>query len=226
MTTDTASRLSKSETVYRELRQRITAGRYNAGFRLVLDQIAREFGVSPVPVREALRRLEAERLVTFTRNVGAEVAAVDLDDYADAMQVLALLEGAATATSAPLLTPAQVGEAEAINRRMRALADSPGFDPREFSDLNQQFHVVLCQCCPNEHLARLWAEVGERVTLIRRNVFPFEPVRSTTSVDEHDGILALIKAGAPASEIEASARKHKLRTVRQFVENPPVGTRA
>ena len=220
-----APRLSKSETVYRELRSRITSGRYSAGYRLVLDQMAREFGVSPVPVREALRRLEAERLVTFTRNVGAEVAAVDLTDYADVMRVLALLEGDATASSAPLLTPAMVSEAEDINNRMRALADSPGFDPREFSDLNQQFHVVLCQCCPNDYLLRLWSEVGERVTLIRRNVFPFEPVRSSTSVAEHDGILALVKAGAPASEIQEAARKHKLRTVRQFVENPPVGTR-
>ena len=71
----TGGPLSKSESVYRELRSRIISGRYNAGYRLVLDQLAREMGVSAVPVREAIRRLEAERLVTFTRNVGAEVAA-------------------------------------------------------------------------------------------------------------------------------------------------------
>lgn len=219
------TRLSKSESVYRELRTRITTGRYTAGFRIVLDQVARELGVSPVPIREALRRLEAERLVTFTRNVGAEVAAVDLSDYADAMQVLALLEGSATAMSAPLLTPAQMQEAVDINEQLRVLAAGAGFDPREFSELNQQFHTALCQSCPNPHLHRLWGEVGERVTLIRRNVFPFEPTRSSTSVSEHDGILALIKAGAPAAEVESAARKHKLRTLRQFQESPPVGAR-
>lgn len=224
MNTDTA-RLSKSETVYRELRSRITSGRYVAGFRMVLDQLARELGVSPVPIREALRRLEAERLVTFTPNVGAEVAAVDVGDYAEAMHVLALLEGSATAVAAPHLTEGQLRDAFDINERMRVLAASPGFDPREFSDLNQQFHATLCQACPNEHLHRLWGEVGERVTLIRRNLFPFEPVRSGTSVAEHDGILALIGRGAPEEEIEAAARKHKLRTLRQFVESPPVGAR-
>ena len=66
--------LAKSELVYRELRGHILSGRYVAGYRLVLNQIARELGVSSVPVREAIRRLEAEKLITFTRNVGAEVS--------------------------------------------------------------------------------------------------------------------------------------------------------
>lgn len=220
-----APRLSKSEAAYRELRSRITSGRYTPGYRMVLDQLARELGVSAVPVREALRRLEAEHLVTFTRNVGAEVAAVDLSDYADAMQVLALLEGSATATAAPLLTPEQVQQATDINEQLRGLANGSGFDPAEFSDLNQRFHAVICQHCPNPHLLRLWTEAGERVALIRRNVFPFVLTRSSTSVAEHDGILALIKAGAAASEIEASARKHKLRTLREFQGSPPPGLR-
>lgn len=216
----TGGPLSKSESVYRELRSRIISGRYNAGYRLVLDQLAREMGVSAVPVREAIRRLEAERLVTFTRNVGAEVAAIDLADYADAMEVLAWIEGAATALSAPHLTKRQIDDAATTNDHMRSLAGG-NFDPRLFSDLNLQFHEQLCIACPNDHLLDLLHREWERVAVIRRNVFGFEPVRSQTSIGEHDHILDLVRSGAPADEIEQAARNHKLRSLRQFVEAQP-----
>lgn len=214
----TASTESKSELVYRELRSRIISGRYVAGYRLVLDQVAREMGVSPVPVREAIRRLEAERLVTFTRNVGAEVASIHVGDYADAMETLAYLEGAATSLAAPNLTAAQLAEATDTNEHMRSLARG-NFDPRLFTDLNQRFHTQLCIACPNEHLKELLTLEWDRVAIIRRNTFAFEPVRSQTSVGEHDKILELITHAAPAAEIEMVARNHKLRTLREFVQD-------
>lgn len=59
------------------------------------------------------------------------------------------------------------------------------------------------------------------MAVIRRNVFGFEPVRSQTSIGEHDHILDLVRSGAPADEIEKAARNHKLRSLRQFVEAQP-----
>lgn len=212
--------LSKSEQVYRELRSRIISGPYVAGYRLVLDQLARELSVSAVPVREAIRRLEAEGLVTFTRNVGAEVAAIDLADYADSMQALAWIEGAATALSAPHLAKQQVDDAATTNHHMRRLARGD-FDPKLFSDLNLQFHQQLTIACPNGHLLDLLHREWERVAVIRRNMFAFEPVRSQTSVGEHDHILHLVRTGATPEEIEHAARNHKLRSLRQFVEARP-----
>lgn len=210
--------MAKSELVYRELRSRIISGRYVAGYRLVLDQVAREMGVSPVPVREAIRRLEAERLVKFTRNVGAEVASIDVDDYADAMETLAFLEGAATALAAPHLTKRQISDATDTNEHMRSLSTG-NFDPRLFTDLNQRFHRQLCLACPNDHLKDLLDQEWDRVSVIRRNTFAFEPVRSQTSVSEHDRILELITSGADSTEIELAARQHKLRTRGEFVND-------
>ena len=92
---------SKSQRAYRFLRERIDDGRYVPGYRLVLAQIASELDVSVVPVREAIRRLEAEGLVTFERNVGAQVALIKETEYLHTMQTLSLVEGAATALSAP-----------------------------------------------------------------------------------------------------------------------------
>ncbi len=62
---------SKSEAAYATISERINNGAYSPGYRLVLGTIAEELGCSVVPVREAIRRLEAEGLVNFTRNVGA-----------------------------------------------------------------------------------------------------------------------------------------------------------
>ncbi|WP_199433687.1 GntR family transcriptional regulator [Qaidamihabitans albus] len=219
--TDTAAAgaraLSKSETVYRQLRERILTGRYSAGYRLVLDQLAREFTVSPVPVREAIRRLEAEGLVTFTQNVGAEVTGIDTADYTDTMQVLAYLEGAATALAAPHLDSTRLDEAAALNERMRALHGSD-FNPVRFTELNKQFHRLLCAPCPNRHLLDLLDREWHRMSLIRRSSFTFLPTRPAASVDEHEHVLDLLRGGASADEIEQATRAHTLRTMNAYLD--------
>ncbi|GAB2982541.1 GntR family transcriptional regulator [Amycolatopsis acidiphila] len=216
MSETAAPKLSKSETVYQELRGRILSGRYVAGFRLVLDQLARELNVSTVPVREAVRRLEAEGLVDFTRNVGAEVAGIDTADYADAMQTLAYLEGAATSLAAPHLSAERLAEAAELNEQMRALQGN-GFDPVRFTELNERFHRLLCDACPNRHLRELLGREWQRMSLIRRSSFTFVPGRSATSVTEHEQILRLLRTGTPADEVERVTRAHKLQTLSSYL---------
>ncbi len=208
--------LSKSERVYREIRSRILSGQYVAGYRLVLDQLARELAVSPVPVREAVRRLEAEGLVTFTRNVGAEVRGINAEDYTQTMQVLAYLEGAATSLAAPHLSDEELGEADALNAEMRRLQEHD-FDPVRFTELNERFHRLLCGGCPNEHMLELLRREWQRMSFIRRSSFAAMPTRSRTSVEEHAQILDLIRTGAPLDEVEKVARAHKLRTMNQYL---------
>ena len=69
--------LTKQERVYRAVRERILSGSYGPGFRVVIDALAEEFGVSALPVREAIWRLEAEGLVIYRPNAGAQVAPAD-----------------------------------------------------------------------------------------------------------------------------------------------------
>src|SRR5262249_20114039 len=89
--------VNKQERTYMILRDRIHSGSIAPLERLNIDALARELGVSPIPVREALRRLEAEGWVRFTPNVGAVVSPVDSTTWEQAMVSLAILEGAATA---------------------------------------------------------------------------------------------------------------------------------
>jgi DNA-binding GntR family transcriptional regulator len=83
--------VNKQERTYEILRDRIHNGAYPPMARLNIDALAREFGVSPIPVREALRRLEAQGWVQFKPNAGAIVSPVDATSWEQAMVALAIL---------------------------------------------------------------------------------------------------------------------------------------
>jgi DNA-binding GntR family transcriptional regulator len=202
---------SKSELAYGYIRAHIDDGRYVPGYRLVLGQIARELDVSVVPVREAIRRLEAEGLVTYVRNVGAQVALVKEAEYQHTMQTLALVEGYATALSAPSLTETHLDRAREINERMRQTLDH--FDPHRFTELNLEFHSVLFEECPNPHVLDLVHRGWNRLNVLRDSSFSFVPGRARASVEEHDRLLQLIEQHAAPLDIELTARAHRTATL-------------
>ncbi|QIM18948.1 GntR family transcriptional regulator [Leucobacter coleopterorum] len=202
---------SKSERAYRLIRERIDGGQYVPGYRLVLAPIANELGMSVVPVREAIRRLEAEQLVTFERNVGAQVALIKETEYLHTMQTLALVEGSATALAAPGISQDQIQRARAINQTMRETLSS--FDPQRFTNLNLEFHSVLFESCPNPHILDLVHRGWNRMKVLRNSSFSFVPGRAQESVEEHEQILKLIERGASSIEIEMAARAHRTATL-------------
>jgi DNA-binding GntR family transcriptional regulator len=206
---------SKSQQAYDWIKERIDDGSYVSGYRLVLGPIARELGTSVVPVREAIRRLEAEGLVTFEHNVGAQVALVREEEYVITMQTLSIVEGAATALAAPHVTAADIARARAINARMVALLQH--FDPVRFTQLNLDFHSVLFERCPNPHLVDLVHRGWARLRLLRESTFSFVPGRAQGSVDEHERLLDLIERGADPLEIELAARRHRTTTMDAYL---------
>jgi DNA-binding GntR family transcriptional regulator len=132
------------------------------------------------------------------------------------MTVLALLEGYATALAAPHLGDDGLAKLRDVNEQMVAAADR--LDSLEFGRLNQEFHAVIYEYCPNPALVSMLRDVARRLDAIRRTVFVQIPYRGSQSVAEHAELLDLIAAGAPASELEAKARAHKLHTVASFQE--------
>ena len=211
---------SKSDAVYQQVRSRIVDGQYTPGFRLTFSALADEFGVSTVPVREAIRSLEAEGLVEYTLNIGARVSEVNLEDYYESMVSLALLEGMATALAAPHLTDEDLHIAYSLNRDMEALTRSSFFDSDAYRRLNGRFHSVLCAPCPNSRILSLMTNEAERVTIIRRSSLKFESAQSADSVSQHDHLLKLIRMGADPAHIEDFARQHKLASLHSQMSAP------
>jgi DNA-binding GntR family transcriptional regulator len=207
--------LSKAQLSYDWIKERISDGTFVPGYRLVLGQIAKELDVSVVPVREAIRMLEAEGLVTFERNVGAQVALVKEAEYLHTMQTLAVVEGVATSLSAPFVTAGDIARARVINAEMIACLEH--FDPPRFTQLNLDFHSVLFEHCPNPHILDLVHRGWNRMKVLRDSTFSFVPGRARESVREHEALLQLIERGADNLELELAARAHRTATLDAFL---------
>jgi len=212
---------SKADRAYQFIRQSVIDGHRAPGERLVIEQIAREIDVSVVPVREAIRRLEAEGYVTYTRNVGATVSTIDLDRYPETVEALAVIEGAAIGLAAPHLTAKDVKEARALNEQLRRIVDA--VDPPRFTATNQKFHRTLYRRCPNRHILHMVVKEWALIEATRKSAFAFIPERAIGSVAEHEQLLQLIEAGRPCEEIEAFARDHRLRTARSLLRHIGAG---
>jgi DNA-binding GntR family transcriptional regulator len=210
----TSRHATKQERVYEAIRERILSGAYGPGYRVVIDTIAEEFKVSGLPVREAIRRLEAEGLVLYRRNAGAHVATADPRVFDEEMTLLAVLEGYATALAAPSLDDVAISRLKQINAEMEHAIS--GVDSLRFGALNQSFHAVIYDHCPSTALASMLPDVARRLDAIRRTVFVQIPYRGFTSVAEHAQLLDLIERKAPFDEVERAAREHKLNAVRSF----------
>ena len=207
--------LSKAESAYQWIREKIVGRQFAPGHRLTLSTLATELEMSVVPVREAIRRLEAEGLASFERNVGARVAMIDESAYTHSMQCLGLLEGTATAKSAPYLSTEDLQEAKELNAQMAALLED--FDAKAFTEINHRFHQKLCSACPNDRLLELVEAEWRRLGTLRESTFSFVPDRAADSVGEHAEIIRLIEAQASEQEIETLARSHRKATLASYL---------
>ncbi|MBO0682610.1 MAG: GntR family transcriptional regulator [Candidatus Dormibacteraeota bacterium] len=203
---------SKLEFAYRTILSHILRGAYGPGYRLVIDELARELNMSQVPVREAIRRLEAEGWVTFERYVGARVASAGPTEWAHLMHVLAVLEGAAAALAADRFEEEDLKELRNLNQAMIAALRVENLPA--FGGLNRHFHERLVAHCPNPTLVSMTRDVWRRVDVMRRSVFVYVPARARESVVAHERIIRLLEGGAPAAELEDAVRDDTLGTIR------------
>ena len=206
--------MNKQERTYTILRDRIHSGSFAPLQRLNIDALAREFGVSPIPVREALRRLEAEGWVRFTPNVGAVVSPVDATSWEQAMVALAILEGAASAEAQQHLRKSDLGR---LRKLAEGMTDAARADPLRFSELNRSLHATIVARCPNTYLTEMLEQTNARLDRVRSTMFVYLPHRSEEALVEHLRLIELLESGTK-EEVETYARWHKLRTVEAYRE--------
>ncbi len=198
--------MNKQERTYTILRDRINAGTLAPLERLNIDALARELGVSPIPVREALRRLEAEGWVRFTHNL-------ESTSWEQAMIALAILEGAASAEAQRNLRRSDMARLRKIAAAMEEAAARA--DPLRFSKLNRSLHSAIVSRCPNTYLTDLLEQTNARLDRLRSTMFVYLPHRSGEALQEHLHLIELLETGSK-EEVESYARWHKLRTVEAY----------
>lgn len=133
-----AARRSTSDFVAETLRDAIVSGQLASGALLKQDELAERFRVSKIPVREALKRLEAEGLVSFIRNKGALVASMSPSEIWEYVEIRAMLEARAAELSAPHISDAHLQAA-------REAVDAFGAErnPARWAELNWRLHSAL-----------------------------------------------------------------------------------
>ena len=200
---------SKQERVYRIVRKRILEGTLPPGSRLVADALARELRVSPVPVREALRRLEAEGFIEYERNVGARVRTLDEASWSETLEAIASLDGFVTRLALPHIRPDDLRKSRDANARMRRLVADAG--PEQIKRANQEVHAPLTGRCPNAYLRDLLASSWTRLYMSEHgSVFIYHPEKAQQQVDDHERIITLIEDGADPDLVEGAVRQHTL----------------
>lgn len=132
-----------SSAVAEDLRRRIVDGELKSGFQLRQDALAAEFGVSRIPVREALMQLEAEGLVKIHPHRGAIVSELSAEEIGELFELRALLEPRLLKASAPRLTEADYKRLNEILQEYDS--ELQAMHISRWGELNNEFHMVLYQ---------------------------------------------------------------------------------
>ncbi|WP_093231216.1 GntR family transcriptional regulator [Thermoflavimicrobium dichotomicum] len=214
--------VNKQQYAYQILRSRILDGTYSPGYRIVISQIAKELSLSAIPVREAIRQLEADGLIEYKQYSGAVVTPIDEQKYVETLSVLAVMEGYATALSSLAFPFERIAKLQDLNEAMKKALKE--FDFVRFGQLNRTFHDQIYEYCQNQYLIENIRQTWSRLDSIRRMGSLFIPVRAKQSVQEHDQLISMLKNQRPFDEIERFAREHKMNMVKFFNHMKKQGT--
>ena len=153
---------TRQEAAVEELREAIVDGVYAPGQRLRQQELARKYGCSVIPIREALHQLAAEGFVTLDPQRGARVAVFDGRTLEEIFEVRMVLERLAVQRAAARMTP----EAAERTRRILAAMDRPTLSPVDWVRLDWEFHDSLCACAAQEFLRKT-------ISTLRRQMEPY-----------------------------------------------------
>lgn len=198
----------KATVIARQIREAILGGHLAPGARIRQEALGRELGVSRIPVREALRQLEAEGLVSLTPRSGARVARLDLAEHHEVYRLREALEPIAIAESARHITDAQLAELRLLLERVEAAVG----DPRAWLARDREFHLAAYAAAPLPRLTRMIEELWNTTQQYRRAFVMTLDAEGLELVNaEHRLILAALERG-DADDAELRQRAHIRRT--------------
>jgi DNA-binding GntR family transcriptional regulator len=181
------------EEVAELLRQRIFRRELEPGSWIDELKLAEEYGISRTPLREALKVLATEGLVTMKVRRGAYVTEVSERDLAEVYHLLALLESDAAAVVAERAKSAEIDELKALHADLEAAA-APGKEDRaHFFALNERFHMRLLAIADNRWRSQMVDDLRKVMKLNRHNSL-LKSGRIAESLAEHRAVMAAIEA--------------------------------
>lgn len=210
------SYMTKNDFVYQSLRDAIMNCELKPGTRLVIQNIADQFGVSIIPVREALRLLHSEDLVTHTAHIGSIVSPISRDSIAETFTLKEGLEGVTTRIAVERMTSSHLQKLEELTRQMDMVLKNQTYE--QWSALNTEFHDTFTQITEMPTVIEISKRVLDKWNRIRRYYFDHVLVhRLVSSQAEHHGIMDAVRKG-DAAMAEQLAREHNRHALAGYLE--------
>lgn len=189
---------TRAHVAYQQIKQRILTGKLTGSDRLRELEMSVLLGIGRTPVRESLKRLEDEGLLTHEPRRGLVVTSLDQQAVSELYAMREVLEGAAAGFAARHATPAEIANMESILDEY-----GPNSDPVA---LNLDFHNSIYGAAHNRHLIRSLQSVSDTTYLLGRSTLASR-VRADLAQTEHRDILEAIRSGNADRAAEA-ARSH------------------
>lgn len=204
-----------SEHVAETLSRLILSGRFKPGERLIEQEIASELGVSRAPVRDALRLVARQGLVTLVPHRGATVTAISPGLIIDAFSVRAALEGLATRLATARLTDDDLARLGIAVEEMRRAGEADGL--ARLVELDVQFHRILTEACQRPVLLEALRAIANKTYLLiaaSRYAYPLDKV-----ADLHQRIVDAVSSRNP-DLAEMTVREHIAYGQQQLLNSP------
>lgn len=206
-----AQPISAEVEAYRYILTRIRLGELSPGARVRTEDVAGAVGLSRQPVREAIRRLEAEGYLSSRPNYGAIVSKYTPDQLMELFEIRASLEGLSARTAAANLAPADLDALEPLVARMEAA----GTETNAWLEAHLAFHMELARAAGRPRLGREIARLHAALEPYLR-LWYVHTGTPTDSREEHTRILQALRSGYPG-HAEEVMRDHVLETTPQII---------
>lgn len=217
MTARPTRSISASARVATGLRAKILAGEYLPGERIVQEELAEQFGASRLPVRDALRLLEAEGLVTLVANTGAWVAQLSLEECEEVYQLRERVEPLLVRMSIPHLDAAAIAR---LRELFEAIRETDSIE--EFLRLDRDFHNLTYSGARTGVLGDLVSRLWNSTQHYRRAFSQIFGVHENRAVHlEHELLVLAIERG-DADEAERIVNAHIRRTRLSLAQHPEI----
>jgi DNA-binding GntR family transcriptional regulator len=206
---------TKADIVYESLREQILSGELAPGDRVPISHVARALGVSDIPAREGVKRLEADGLLSFTTHKGAVVTQMGQHEVAELFAIRTELEALALRNAAARITPDEL-------RRLRSILDEMAEAERDedcprYGQLNREFHLCAYSAQPYRRLTTMIQSLWDSTDWCRR-IFNAESRAMRASLAEHESIYAALERG-DGEAAEVFLRAQKLRATNWLLEH-------
>jgi len=198
---------TKETYAYQVLREAILKGKFSPGERLVMDRLSKEMGISPIPLRAALQRLESEGLVEITPHSGAIVAPVSQAEIGDIFLLLEALEAPAFRAAARRVTAEDLAILQSMVDEMGIAAESG--DVEAWGNTNELFHRTVASLSGMRLLTEMTGRALDQWARLRRSFAPVLAGRMAQAQDDHRRMMSLLLQGDGESLAELAAAHNR-----------------